>query len=185
MNKDKFKGAKVLLERNKYSKNNMPSSTRRIYESYNVPKELEEAWIVTQINVLKEQCEDLIDLQPLYSIIYLIKEYQLYQFQDDLIQYVNKNLKNKSYYGKLNLYDVLFQYWYSDIVDKTKLKKIYDYLDAKVQELFYFITLQPIPEPSPNKYKLNFEDFDELELKEQERYVLNRCNIIMNALHNN
>lgn len=184
MKTNKFEGAKILLERNQYSKKNMPSTTRRLYESYKVPIELEQQWIIDYLNSLKIKCEDLTDLQPLYSTMYLVREYNLYQLQDSLIHFVSCNLKNRSSYGKLNLYDVLFQYWNSETVDKTKVHKIYDYLDTKVQELFYCITLQPIPEDTLKKTNLNFEDHDELELREQERYVLKRCNVMMNVLHN-
>lgn len=172
---NKLDAAKILLQRNFYSKKSMSSSTRKLYESYELSSD-EECSVLEEIyDILKSKCISVDDALPFFHLMQFIKEYKFYSKLNEVLELIENNTKNRSHFGLLNLYESVFQFWYLN-EDKENLNFISNYLTNKLQDLSYVLSIES-DETIDDKW-------NELDIKNQEEYVFNRCNHLLNILRN-
>lgn len=172
---DKVQTAKILLQRNFYSKKLMSSSTRKLYESYNLSIEEENSILEEIYETLKSKCLFIDDCIPFFNLIVFIKEYKFYSKIKEVLDLIDSNTKNRSTFGLLNLYESVFQLWYLN-EEKDELDIVSDYLIDKLQELSYML--------SSDCEEVIEDKWNELDIKNQEEFVFNRCNQLLNILKN-
>ena len=165
---NKKKEALILLEKYDYNKKTMPPRTRFLYDSYQISDEEELKWMEDYYDKLREDCSSFITPMPFLKLIWHVKDNNLYSRSEDLIKIVKENEKRRTPFGLLNLYDILFCYWFSPHVDKNKVKNISDFLIERYEELSYIV---------------DSDDFNDFEEEHGEaNYILKRCNIILENL---